>query len=60
MGMLSVMDHKVEPRSLQLCAGSEAHVKAPDARFIQEMLEAELAAQVPEQRSEQLVLDQGE
>lgn len=40
IGMLSVMDHKDHPRSLVLCEGSMRHVKAPDARFVQEALEA--------------------
>jgi hypothetical protein len=44
IGMLSVKDHKLAPHDLVLCPGSEQHVQAPDAKFIQEQLEALMRA----------------
>lgn len=47
IGVLSVADHKPHARSLTLCPGSEQHIAAPDATFIQD--ELELTPEVPKQ-----------
>lgn len=41
IGIVSVHDHKSEPRSLNLCPGSMQHVQAPGARYVQEMFTEE-------------------
>lgn len=37
IGIVSVKDHKSEPRSLVLCPGSMQHVQAKDALYVQEV-----------------------
>lgn len=50
IGVVSVHDHKREPRSLVLCPGSMAHVQAPDALYVQEMFtEEEGDGEAPEE-----------
>jgi hypothetical protein len=41
IGIVSVHDHKQEPRSLVLCPGSMQHVQAVDAAYVQEVFEEE-------------------
>jgi hypothetical protein len=38
IGVVSLADHKREPRALVLCPGSMHHMVLPDAPFVQEML----------------------
>ncbi|MEV7416645.1 hypothetical protein [Streptomyces sp. NPDC089919] len=47
IGMVSVVDHKREPRSLQLCPGSMVHVRLRDAGAWQEELPDEEPAPAP-------------
>lgn len=37
IGVVSVNDHKVQPRSLTLCPGSMQHVQVDNAMYVQEM-----------------------
>lgn len=39
LGIISLMDHKKTPHTLVLCPGSMHHMQAPDAKFVQEMLQ---------------------